>query len=470
MGRAALALAFLLVASVGALLGLLAGGGGTVALRAPAVSTGAPPSFAEIVHRLNPAVVNIVVTEPGTENPHEGIEDAPDLELPRRGQGSGFVVDASGYILTNHHVVPGPARIRVRFADKREMRAQLVGADPSTDIALLKVSAENLPVIPLGDSDRLRVGEWVCAIGNPYSFDHTVTVGVVSSKGRKIFNLSFDAYIQTDAAINPGNSGGPLINIAGEAVGINAAVSSEGQGIGFAVPISVAKGILEELRATGHVSRGYLGIQVQELEPDLQKLLGLKEAKGALVLDVLEGGAGESAGLRRYDVITAVADRPVEDGDQLIRKVAALKPGSAVALTVVRDGTPLSLSAKLGERAPEVDDEGETPSDAKPQPANAGDALGLAVVELTLKTKRELSVPASKVGVVVKDVLGLDPGIEELEHGDIIVEVNRKPTPDVASYRRALGALAPGEVAWLYVYRPRPKGSFLVKVEAEGRP
>ncbi len=216
---------------------------------------------------MNPAVVHVDVIEDAREDPHEGILDAPALDLPRRGEGSGFVVDPDGYILTNHHLVPGPGRIRVRFADKRELPARRVGSDPNTDLALLKVEARGLPTVRLGDSDRLRIGDWVCAIGNPLEFDHTVTVGVVSSKGRKIFNQSFDAYIQTDAAINPGNSGGPLVNLEGEAVGINAAVSSEAEGIGFAVPVNVARAVLAQLRDHGRVQRGYLGHPAPRARP-----------------------------------------------------------------------------------------------------------------------------------------------------------------------------------------------------------
>ncbi len=461
MTRAALAVSFVLVASLAAFLGLLAGGGGTVPFP-HAFATGAP-SFADIVQRVNPAVVHVDVIEKEASNPHQGVEDAPDMELPRRGEGSGFLVDPSGYILTNHHLVPGPARIRVRLADKRELPAVLVGSDPSTDLALLKVEGHDLPVVPLGDSDRVRVGEWVCAIGNPLHFDHTVTVGVVSSKGRKIFNASFDAYIQTDAAINPGNSGGPLINVAGEAVGINAAVSSEGQGIGFAVPINLARSVLDQLRTNGRVSRGYLGIQLHELDPDLQKLLGLKEPRGALVLEVVPGSAGQSAGLRRYDVVTGVSGQPIEDGDHLVRTIAALKPGSPVTLSVFRDGRTLSLEAKLMERAPE--DATPAPRPAADSASVKGDALGLVVGDVGTKMRRDL--PPDKIGVVVRDVLGADPGTDALDEGDIIVEVNRKPTPNAAAYKRVVGSLAPGEAAWLYVYRPRPAESFLTKVEVE---
>jgi len=199
--------------------------------------------------------VNVSVVDP-TGSAHDGVENAPPLDAPSRGEGTGFLVDPEGYILTNQHLAKGTSRIRVRFADRTERPARLVGADESTDIALIKVEGGRFPVVPLGDSDRLRVGDWVCAIGNPYSFDHTVTAGVVSSKGRKIFNASFDAYIQTDAAINPGNSGGPLLNAAGEAIGISTAVSTEGQGIGFAVPINLARSVMEQLRSRGRVSRG----------------------------------------------------------------------------------------------------------------------------------------------------------------------------------------------------------------------
>jgi serine protease Do len=412
-------------------------------------------------------VVHVAVLDGLTSNPHEDVEDAPDLEVPERGEGSGFIVDPEGYILTNHHLAAGPGRIRVRLADRRELPARFVGADPSTDLALLKVEARGLPVVPLGDSDRLRVGDWVCAIGNPLHFEHSVTVGVVSSKGRKIFDVSFDSYIQTDAAINPGNSGGPLINLAGEAVGISSAVSSEGQGIGFAVPINTAKEILEQLKTTGRVSRGYLAVQLQELDPELQRLFGLETTRGAMVLDVLPGGAGEAAGLRRYDVITGVSKRAIADGDDLIRTISALRPGTAVVLEVVRDGKPVTLPARLEER-----------TEASPSPTRAplaepasvrGDALGLVVTELSAKLRAELSLPADKAGVVVTEVTGLDPGADPIEHGDLVLEVDRKPTPSLTAYQKALSGLTPGQVAFLLLYRPRPTGVFLARIEVEAR-
>ena len=468
MPRVAAALSFLLVAIVSGLLGIVAGGGGLIHPPAAVLRPASPwPSFADIVTRVNPAVVHIAVAEGGLDLDTE-LGRLPGWDGPRRGEGSGFVVDPRGYIVTNHHVVATSSRIRVRFTDKRDLPAQLVGADPSTDLALLKVDGTDLPSIPLGNSDDLRVGDWVCAIGNPYRFDHSVTVGVVSSKGRKIWDASFDAYIQTDAAINPGNSGGPLLNAAGEVVGINSAMIAQGQGIGFAIPVNVASLVIDQLRNRGRVARGYLGVQLQEMEPGLQTLVGMKEAKGAVVLDVLPGSAGEAAGLRRYDVITAVAGRAVTDSDEVVRSIAARSPGSAVTLTVFREGRAMALDARLDERTPvhEVAPAHAHASVDAP-PVVEGDRLGLEVVALGETMHAELGIPADRKGVVIKDVLTLAPGAEALSHGDIVLEVNRRPTPDLRAYGRVLATLRRGEPVWLYVYRPRPTGSFLARLDVE---
>jgi serine protease Do len=462
MTRAVLAFALALAGTLGILLGFLAGG--RPLATTPALAPG-PPSFAEIAQRVNPSVVNVTVIEDQLPPSHPSLDTDALPGVPRRGEGSGFIVDPDGYILTNHHVVASPDRIRVRLADKRELPATLVGSDPSTDLALLRVSARNLPALPLGDSDRLRVGEWVCAIGNPYRFDHSVTVGVVSSKGRKIYDPSFDAYIQTDAAINPGNSGGPLVNAAGEAIGISSAVSLQGQGIGFAVPSNVARDVIRQLKARGHVSRGYLGIQLQELDADLARMLGVPAASGAMVLDVVEGNAGAAAGLQRYDVITEVSGRAIGDGDQLVRVIAAEPPGSEVQLKVVRDRKPLTLTARLAERAP-VDARPPVGEPARIAPADGGDRLGLVVSELPAEARAEMRLPAGQRGVAVTTVVGL-AGMEQLAHGDLVLEVNRHPTPDLSAYRKAVAGLAPGEVAWLFVQRPRPSGTFLARIEVE---
>jgi serine protease Do len=467
MSKAVLGLVFALVASVAGLVGLLAGGGGVAGPALQAARRSEVPSFAGVVERVNSAVVHIAVVDNGKQAAASDAADFPGGQGARRGEGSGFVIDSDGYILTNQHVVASPARIRVRFADKRELPAVLVGSDPNTDLALIKVDATALPVLPLGDSDRIRVGDWVCAIGNPYRFDHSVTVGVVSSKGRKIYDASFDSYIQTDAAINPGNSGGPLINADGEAIGINSAMTSHGQGIGFAVPINVARPVLEQLRVHGHVTRGFLGVQLQELDPDLQRLIGLPEPRGALVVDVQKGRAGDTAGLKRYDVILAVSGQPIQDGDQLVRTIAARPPGSAVTLDVFRDGRALSLDAQLAER-----EDNPHAAEAPAEPVvEHGDRLGLTVTELSPQMASALHVPSDRRGVVVQDVVGVASGTDALDHGDLIVEVNRTPTPSLAEYRRVIASLSPDKPAWLFVYKPRPGGgSFLFKVEVEGEP
>ncbi len=462
MTRVVLSLAFALAAALGLLLGLAAGGGPP---GQPVGAGGGPPSFADIAQRVNPSVVNVTVIEDRLPPGHPALDSEALPGVPRRGEGSGFIVDPAGYILTNHHVVASPDRIRVRLADKRELPATLVGADPSTDLALLKVSATGLPALPLGDSDRLRVGEWVCAIGNPYRFDHSVTVGVVSSKGRKIYDPSFDAYIQTDAAINPGNSGGPLVNAAGEAVGISSAVSLQGQGIGFAIPSNVARDVLQQLRSRGHVSRGYLGIQLQELDADLARMLGVPGASGAMILDVVEGNAGEAAGLKRYDVITSVSGTAIEDGDHLVRVIAGQAPGSEVALSVVRDRKPITLTARLAERG----SLGERPPLGEPARVDtpgAGDRLGLVMEELAPEVRDDLRLPPDRRAVAVASVVGLS-GLEQLVHGDLVLEVNRHPTPDLGAYRKVLAELNPGDVAWLLVQRPRPAGTFLARIEVE---
>jgi len=279
-------------------------------------------NFADVVERINPAVVNIDTTSrgrdarrrrgrtaaPDSPDPFDGPFDfgAPrDRDAPRRGAGSGFIIDADGSILTNHHVVDRAERITVKLSDGRTVRARLVGSDADTDIALIKVDGENgLPVAPLGDSSTLRMGEWVCAIGNPLGYEHSVTVGVISFLGRKLFDKSLDNYIQTDAAINFGNSGGPLINSRGEVIGINAAISSRASSIGFAVPINGASSALPQLRARGRVSRGYMGVGLRDVDADLERSLKLTVDHGALVQDITAGSPADRAGLRPYDIIT----------------------------------------------------------------------------------------------------------------------------------------------------------------------
>ena len=275
-----------------------------------------------------------------------------DRDPMRRGAGSGFIIDADGSILTNNHVIEHAERITVKLSDGRSLRARLVGADPDTDIALIKVDGQvGLPVAPLGDSSTLRMGEWVCAIGNPLGYDHSVTVGVVSYLGRKLFDQALDNYIQTDAAINFGNSGGPLINARGEVIGINAAISSRASSIGFAVPINGARGILPQLRARGSVSRGFMGVTPRDVDADLQRSLKLGVARGALVQDVTDGSPADRAGLRVYDVIVGLDDQAISTDDQLIREIAARAPGTAARVRFIRGGRDQIGHAEAGNPA-----------------------------------------------------------------------------------------------------------------------
>src|SRR5229473_2577842 len=358
-------------------------------------------NFADVIERINPAVVNIEATTRGNDaarrrrirpdlpdvpEPFSGSPGTPrnDRDTPRRGAGTGFIIDADGSILTNNHVVEGADRIMVRLSDGRSLRARVLGADPDTDIAVIKVDGQTgLPVAPIGDSSALRMGEWVCAIGNPLGYDHTVTVGVISYLGRKLFDASLDNYIQTDAAINLGNSGGPLINAHGEVIGINAAVSSRASNIGFAVPINGATAVLPQLREKGHVSRGYIGVGLRDVDPDLQRSLNLPASHGALVQDITEGSPAERAGVRPYDLIVSFDDRVVANDDELIREIAAHSPGASARLRVVRDGRDETFTVKLVERPSREATAGNLPV---PQPAvgrpDREPILGLTVRDL----------------------------------------------------------------------------------------
>jgi serine protease Do len=430
------------------------------------------PSFADIAERLNPAVVNIDATSRGTARPRRRfgapLPDSPDLfgrpqdrdrEGPRRGAGTGFIIDPGGLILTNEHVIEGADRLMVRLTDGRNLRAQTVGADPDTDIALIKVdSSRPLPSAPLGDSDTLRVGEWVVAIGNPLSYEHTVTAGVVSFIGRKLFDTSLDRYIQTDAAINFGNSGGPLINARGEVIGINAAISSRASNIGFAVPINQAVAILPQLRERGRVSRGYIGVALRDVDADLQRSLGLKASAGALVQDVTSGSPGARAGLRTYDLIVAVDGKPVVSNDQLIQMIAALQPGALATLEVLRDNHMLTVPVKLAER-PQRDRRGADPDqDELPQPSSQrGSPLGLSVRELDRDFATRLRIPDGLQGVIVTRVDPLSPAFDaEIERGFVLLEINRHPVHSVDDFRRLTMDLRTGDILTLYVYKPEP--------------
>jgi serine protease Do len=428
-------------------------------------------NFADIAERLNPVVVNIDASARGRRprtaaEPRRRIQTPDDLpevprprgqDAPRRGTGTGFVIDAEGHILTNHHVIEGAERITVKLADGRSLRATPVGSDPDTDIALIKVDAPvPLPHASLGNSDTLRVGEWVVAIGNPLAYEHTVTVGVVSFVERKLFDSSLDNYIQTDAAISFGNSGGPLINTRGEIVGINSAVSRQANNIGFAIPINQARAILPQLRSEGRVSRGYIGVALRDVDPDVQASLGLSRSDGALVQDVTAGSPGARAGLKPYDLITAVDREPVPSNTALIREIAERRPGSTAHLEFLRDGRAMEVAVKLAERPGRV-----APSTTPTSPAGRGLAetepieLGLTLIEIDESNAHRFDVPAGMTGLLVQRVEPLSAAYEAgILRGQILLEINRRNVSSVAGYRRIVQASRPGDVLAVFLYDP----------------
>jgi serine protease Do len=432
-------------------------------------------NFADVAERLNPAVVNIDASSrsrrPSRRTPNGRGQQRPDPlddpldyrrrgDAPRRGAGTGFIIDEDGHILTNHHVIEGADRITVKLSDGRSLLADVIGFDADTDIALIRVRTQTkLPHAVLGNSDDLRVGEWVCAIGNPLAYEHTVTVGVVSFMGRKLFDMSLDDYIQTDAAINFGNSGGPLINARGEVIGINSAISRQASSIGFAVPINQAKLILPQLKEKGVVSRGYIGVALRDVDPDLQASLKLPSTVGALVQDVTAGSPAERAGLKPYDLITAVDSRDVASNTGLIREIAAREPGSTAKLEVMRDGRTREVLVKLAERSPLRSVAGranpnEPRLDRMIRDVGPGE-LGLTVIEIGEGNAHRFDVPRGMTGLLVQRVESMSPAHDALiERGQVILEINREPVDSVAEFRRILSDIRPGEAMAVFIYIP----------------
>jgi serine protease Do len=439
--------------------------------RPPAVVTvAAGVDFSAVAAMVNEAVVNIDTATSGDPDGRRGRRPLPDELLddpngtpppraPRPGSGSGFLIEPNGYLLTNFHVVEDAERIRVTLADGRVFRGEVVGTDPAIDVALVKIPADSaLPVVRLGDSDALRVGEWVCAIGNPLGYVHSVTVGVVSFIGRKLFDPSLDHYIQTDAAINFGNSGGPLINARGEVVGINSAISSRANNIGFAVPINQVRAVLPQLKTRGRVSRGYIGVSLVDVTPDLRRALGLEDDHGALVTDVAPGSPGERAGLKVYDRIREVDDRAVTSNEDLIREISRRAPGTVVRLRVEREGRDALVTVKLAERpVPEARGAGaglSRPAGGTPHPPGPP-TIGLSVRDLDEAFIQRFGVPDDVRGVVAAVV---DPAgaaaAAGIRRGFIVVEVNRRPVRTARDFARVLAESRPGDAVALYVYNP----------------
>ncbi|MDQ7954352.1 MAG: DegQ family serine endoprotease [Rhodocyclaceae bacterium] len=420
----------------------------------PMVAPIAAPDFSTITARNGPAVVNISVTGVTKTASADGaagiagmdpndpfyeffqqfrgpnMPKAPQREVPTRGQGSGFIISPDGTILTNAHVVKDAKEVTVKLTDRREFRAKVLGSDPKTDIAVLKIDAKNLPTVPIGNVKDLKVGEWVLAIGSPFGFENTVTAGVVSAKGRSLPDDSYTPFIQTDVPINPGNSGGPLFNARGEVVGINSQIYSRSggyQGVSFAIPIDIATKVKDQIVATGKASHAKLGVAVQEVNQTFADSFKLDKPEGALVSNVEKGSAAEKAGLQSGDVILKVDGQPIVSSGDLPAIIGQMAPGQKVALEVWRKGAPETLSAKLADASDKV-------QTAKADDAAGQGKLGLALRPLQPQEKRESSLDN---GLVVEDARG-PSALAGVQAGDVLLAINGTPAKSVEQVRQAV--------------------------------
>jgi len=418
-------------------------------------AAGALPDFAAIVQQYGPAVVNITVSgtrKTGMSGPQDEEEQEgnplsqffhfgqPPAEVPMRGQGSGFIVGADGIVLTNAHVVRDASEVTVKLTDRREFRAKVLGADPATDIAVLRIDAKGLPVVTLGDSARARVGDWVLAIGSPFGFENSVSAGIVSAKGRALPGDNYVPFIQTDVAVNPGNSGGPLFNLSGEVIGINSQIYSRSggyQGLSFAIPIDVALRVKDQIVATGRASHARLGVSVQELNQALAESFGLKRAEGALVAAVQPGSAAEHAGLQPGDVILKYDGKPIGAASELSALVGQAAPGVKASIGIWRKGEARELSATLAAAKDDV-----VKSAAAQGPDK--DRLGLAVRPLTPEERKEANVAG---GLLVEDVNGA-AARAGMQPGDIVLMADGKQVKSLDDLRAAAGSHG-GNVALL---------------------
>jgi serine protease Do len=425
-----------------------------------------PPSFADLSEQVKHAVVNISTTQVLKENPMQpfmapnspfreffGDEffkrffgDTPSGSMKTHALGSGMIIDTEGLILTNNHVVEKADEIKIRTDAQREYDAKVVGRDPKTDLALIRVTPDkDFPKpVKLGNSDAIRVGDWVMAVGNPFGLGHTVTAGIISAKGRVIGAGPYDDFLQTDAAINPGNSGGPLFDMNGEVVGVNTAIVAQGQGIGFAIPINLAKEILVHLK-TGKVIRGWLGIMIQDITPELAQSFDIQETKGVIVADLVADGPAEKAGLKRGDVITRLNGKEVENAHALSRMVASTAPEATITLQVIRDGKSREIKAAIG----------TMPADgAEAAPSKKESTWGLTVQNLTPELAQRFEWDAAEHGVVISSVQPGSPAADvKLRPGDLIKEINRQKIQNLKDYNQALQKVKKGESLLLLVKR-----------------
>ena len=445
-------------------------------------------SFADIIEKASPAVVSISMTriikasDQQRNNPFAadpffrqffGGPDTRPRDQREQGLGSGVIVTQSGYILTNNHVVEKANILKVTLSDGRDFTGKVVGSDPQTDVAVVKINSSGLPTMPFANSDSARVGDLCFAIGNPFGQDHTVTMGIVSAKGRKLEGGTYlQNFIQTDASINPGNSGGALINARGELIGMNTMILTGGGasfggqggnvGIGFAVPSNLAKSVMDQIMKTGKVSRGYMGVTLQNVTPDLAQQFGLKEPHGAIVGDVTPNAPGSKAGLKSGDVITAIDGKKVEGSDDLTMDVVSHTPGSTVTLDVVRNGQPTKVNVTLGTRPGGIDwnkqnrEGGNNPGDDNESTGNAS-VRGISVETLTPDTAQQIGLTGNVHGVVISNVEADSPAADKVGRGLVITAVDRHPVNNVEDFKRLM-AQAEGKSVLLTIASPGPNG------------
>ncbi|MBN1930993.1 MAG: DegQ family serine endoprotease [Desulfobacterales bacterium] len=428
----------------------------------------APENFSSLTEMVSPSVVNIRTEKiikgggpvfrhffrgpNGGEDPFQDFFDKffgedNQREFKQRSLGSGFIIDKEGHIVTNNHVVENADKIKVKLKDGEEFDAEIIGRDPNTDLALIKISPEhNLPELKLGDSNELKVGQWVVAIGSPFGLEHTVTAGIVSAKGRVIGSGPYDDFIQTDASINPGNSGGPLINMKGEVVGINTAIIAGGQGIGFAIPINLAKGIVDQLKKYGDVTRGWLGVAIQDISGEIAEYYGLKNRKGVLVTEVFPNDPADQAGIKAKDIILDVDGINVETSRELTGIIADKPVGEKVKISVFRNGQKKVFTVEIAKRE-------ETRISAKQNKKVHEDELGVRVADITREMASRFNITESG-GVIV---IGVEPNSKGSEAGmivgDIIKEINHKAITNVNDYKKIIADIKTGETIQMFIRR-----------------